>query len=79
MKTKEPGPSPLSVHDNKNGSYTIVTAQGNFYAKTYSELDANRIAAGPDLLAAAREVITFPFDQKPREDLKAAIAKSEDH
>ena len=28
------------------------------------------------LLKAAREVITFPFDQKPREDLKDAVAKA---
>ena len=37
--------------------YTITTAQGNFYAKTYSLTDAQLIAAGPEMLEALKDIL----------------------
>lgn len=45
---------PLTMQRNDN-SFAIVTAQGNFFAKTYNSQDALLIAASPDLLEALRD------------------------
>lgn len=51
MKTPTPGPFPLSVMDC--GEFkTIVTNQGNHYAKTCDPSAARLISAAPDLLSA---------------------------
>ena len=69
MKTEQTHtPGPLNFH-SRCGCKLTHPPEGAVivYCKVH--------AAAPDLLKAAREVITFPFDQKPREALKDAIGK----
>jgi len=68
-------------------SYRIVDSNGNFYAKTYASDTARLIAAGPDLLAAAKKAEDYLRNHVFRTgtgtkedrifaDLVAAIAKA---
>jgi hypothetical protein len=46
--------------------YVVVDELGNFFAKTYSSVDAAKIAALPTLIGALKEAETFISDEVER-------------
>ena len=73
--------TPMTIQDQGEAGFVILDRNGNFYARTYSSVDARLIAAAP-MLVAALEDLLGPMDKKSIDILervknaRAAIAQA---
>ncbi len=67
---------PLKV-EKQGDAYAVITAQGNFFARTYSEYDARQIAAMPEMLESLKALRhAYYVEGRPKALLAAFQAQS---
>ena len=74
----------MTVQDQGEAGFVILDRNGNFYARTYSSVDARLIAAAPMLLTVAEGALGYlealPENARPDETwmapLRAAILQA---